>query len=141
MIIKILSLIKNYKKIGYIIGAVTVIGTLYLGYQNFQDKYFQQGYSQAKQEYDVMVAEAVNKNRVEYELRLVKLRQSLRQQAVDEQARRVAEVATDKEVVKVVEYIERKIYVKKECNTVDPVLISLFNDSVSRVNSSGEDKP
>jgi len=141
MIIKILSLIKNYKKIGYIIGAVTVIGTLYFGYQNFQDKYFQQGYSQAKQEYDVMVAKAVNKNRVEYELRLVKLRQSLRQQAVDEQARRVAEVATDKEVVKVVEYIERKIYVKEECNTVDPVLISLFNDSVSRVNSSGEDKP
>jgi hypothetical protein len=141
MLIKILGLIKNYKKVGYLIGVVTLLAGSYFTYTNFQDKYFQQGYSQAKKEYDVMVAKAVSNNVAKYEIRLTKLRQSLRQEAIDEQARRDAEKVVDVEVVEVIEYIERKVYVTEECNIVDPVLISLFNNSVSRINSSKGSKP
>ena len=137
--LKILSLIKSYKTISILVGGSVLIGGLFLGFNSLKNTYIEKGYNQAKMEYNTLLIKEINKNTEFYEGKLVTLRQSMQEQLQRDNDRKVTENIIDKEVVKVIEYIEREVYVKAECNTVSPDIIRMFNESISRTNNSKED--
>ena len=137
--LKILSLIKSYKTISILVGGSVLIGGLFLGFNNLKNSYIERGYNQAKIEYNTLLIKEINKNTEFYEDRLITLRQNMQEQLKKDNDRKVTENTIDKEVVKVIEYIEREVYVKAECNTVSPDIIRMFNESISRTNNSKED--
>ena len=137
--LKILSLIKSYKTISILVGGSVLIGGLFLGFNNLKNSYIDRGYNQAKIEYNTLLIKEINKNTEFYEDRLITLRQNMQEQLKKDNDRKVTENTIDKEVVKVIEYIEREVYVKAECNTVSPDIIRMFNESISRTNNSKED--
>lgn len=137
--LKILSLIKSYKTISILVGGSVLIGGLFLGLNNLKNSYIERGYNQAKMEYNTLLIKEINKNTEFYEGKLITLRQSMQEQLQRDNDRKVTENTIDKEVVKVIEYIEREVYVKAECNTVSPDIIRMFNESISRTNNSKED--
>ena len=137
--LKILSLIKSYKTISILVGGSVLIGGLFLGFNNLKNSYIDRGYNLAKMEYNTLLIKEINKNTEFYEGKLVTLRQSMQEQLQRDNDRKVTENTIDKEVVKVIEYIEREVYVKAECNTVSPDIIRMFNESISRTNNSKED--
>jgi len=137
--LKILSLIKSYKTISILVGGSVLIGGLFLGFNSLKNTYIEKGYNQAKMEYNTLLIKEINKNTEFYEGKLVTLRRSMQEQLQRDNDRKVTENIIDKEVVKVIEYIEREVYVKAECNTVSPDIIRMFNESISRTNNSKED--
>jgi len=137
--LKILSLIKSYKTISILVGGSVLIGGLFLGFNSLKNTYIEKGYNQAKMEYNTLLIKEINKNTEFYEGKLVTLRRSMQEQLQRDNDRKVTENTIDKEVVKVIEYIEREVYVKAECNTVSPDIIRMFNESISRTNNSKED--
>jgi len=137
--LKILSLIKSYKTISILVGGSVLIGGLFLGFNNLKNSYIDRGYNQAKIEYNTLLIKEINKNTEFYEDRLITLRQNMQEQLKKDNDRKVTENTIDKEVVKVIEYIEREVYVKAECNTVSPDIIRMFNESISRTNNSKKD--
>ena len=137
--LKILSLIKSYKTISILVGGSVLIGGLFLGFSSLKNTYIEKGYNQAKMEYNTLLIKEINKNTEFYEGKLVTLRRSMQEQLQRDNDRKVTENIIDKEVVKVIEYIEREVYVKAECNTVSPDIIRMFNESISRTNNSKED--
>jgi len=121
------------------VGGSVLIGGLFLGFNSLKNTYIEKGYNQAKMEYNTLLIKEINKNTEFYEGKLVTLRRSMQEQLQRDNDRKVTENIIDKEVVKVIEYIEREVYVKAECNTVSPDIIRMFNESISRTNNSKED--
>lgn len=107
---------------------------------NLHQHGYDEGYNKAVQEYTQEFLRVSEENQRKTEAKLRELRLELQKQHAQELTRVKEEAEVDKKVDTATEYIEKKVYVKEECNTVDPSLIRMFNESIYRVNSSYRDK-
>ena len=140
MFANIFTLYSTYKRIILIVGALSLAGTLWWYWDSYKDSIYQKGFDDAVSQYSEQMLLLNERNRKETEQKLITLRLQLKEQHNQELARVKEETVVDTRVEEVIRYIDREIYVKEECNTVDPSLIRMFNETIDRVNSSTRDQ-
>jgi hypothetical protein len=95
-----------------------------------------QGYQTAITEYQAKMLEQHNENISDTETKLILLRENLQTQYKKNLERVYSEVEVDSRVITNTKFIEKEVYIEKNCNTVDPNLISMFNETINGINTS-----
>lgn len=117
-----------------ILGIVGAAG-LFFALQVYKNNIYQDGYDAAVVEYTAKMLENQRQYQEELTNKLVLLRQELNAQHQLEIARLASESQTDTIVKTITEYVDKEVYVKAECNTVDSDLVSMFNNQITRINT------
>ena len=135
----LLTLIKNNKLIssGLLIG-VLVVGAGF-AWNNIRTSIYNQGFKDASDQYTQQMLNLQEEYNTETELKLRSLRTSLIIQHEREVSRIKGERLVDIKTEEVIKYVNKEIFITPECDVVDDSVISLFNESFNRVNSSKED--
>lgn len=140
MFTTITTLFKTYRAVAIIGVGLALAGTTWYFWGSYKDSIYQEGYDAAVAQYSEQMSILNEKNRQETEQKLRQLRFDLAKQHQKEVERLKSEVVVDTEVKTITEYIDREIYVKEECNTVDPDLVGMFNKTINRINNSSDNR-
>lgn len=130
------KLLKSYKTLASVLALLSVlVGSMYLWGEVKKDL-ISQGYQTAITEYQAKMLEQHNENISDTETKLILLRENLQTQYKKNLERVYSEVEVDSRVITNTKFIEKEVYIEKNCNTVDPNLISMFNETINGINTS-----
>lgn len=130
------KLLKSYKTLASVLALLSVlVGSMYLWGEVKKDL-ISQGYQTAITEYQAKMLEQHSENISDTETKLILLRENLQTQYKKNLERVYSEVEVDSRVITNTKFIEKEVYIEKNCNTVDPNLISMFNETINGINAS-----
>lgn len=130
----LLSLLGNKTVLKGIL-AVCFVFAIWFGWSTVKSNAYDKGYNTAVTEYTAKLLEDRRQYEKVLQNKLSSLRAELNLQHTKEVERIAQEQTTNQIVETVTKYVDKEIYITEDCNIVDPDLISMFNQQITRVNT------